>query len=131
MTALADGASVLPNGIAWSDLAYISERVLVIALVISVLGMLLLRRLAARSIGLMVTIVVAVSVVTMLAGISVITIRMLGPAERNDVLDLMAIAGLAGLAVALFVGRRLTKASQALSSAVQGVGDNGVYVPRS
>ena len=64
MTALADGASVLPNGIAWSDLAYISERVLVIALVISVIGMLLLRRLAARSIGLMVTIVVAVSVVT-------------------------------------------------------------------
>ena len=64
MTALADGASVLPNGIAWSDLAYISERVLVIALVISVLGMLLLRRLAARSIGLMVTIVVAVSMVT-------------------------------------------------------------------
>ena len=128
MTALAAGASVLPNGIAWSDLAYISERVLVIALVISVLGMLLLRRLAARSIGLMVTIVVAVSVVTMLAGISVITIRMLGSAERNDVLDLMAIAGLAGLVVALFVGRRLTKAGQALSSAVQGVGDNGVYV---
>ena len=30
--------------------------------------------------------------------------------------------------VALFVGRRLTKASRALSSAVQGVGDSGVYV---
>ena len=40
----------------------------------------------------------------------------------------MAIAGLASLAVALFVGRRLTKASRALSSAVQGVGENGVYV---
>jgi len=128
VTALADGASLLPNGIAWSDLSYISERVLVIALVISLVSMLLLRRLAARSIGLMVTIVVAVSVLTSLAGISVITIRMLGAAERNDVLDLMAIAGLAGLVVALFVGRRLTKASRALSSAVQGVGDSGVYV---
>ncbi len=128
MTAVADGASLLPNGIQWSDLSYISERVLVIALVISVVSMLLLRRLAARSIGLMVTIVVAVSVLTSLAGISVITLRMLGAAERNNVLDLMAIAGLAGLVVALFVGRRLTKASRALSSAVQGVGDSGVYV---
>ncbi len=128
MTALADGAFALPAGIQWSDLLYISERVLVIALVISVISLLLLRRLAARSIGLMVTIVVAVSVLTSLAGISVITIRMLGAAERNDVLDLMAIAGLAGLVVALFVGRRLTKASRALSSAVQGVGDSGVYV---
>jgi len=128
VTAVADGASLLPNGIQWSDLSYISERVLVIALVISVVSMLLLRRLAARSIGLMVTIVVAVSVLTSLAGISVITLRMLGAAERNNVLDLMAIAGLAGLVVALFVGRRLTKASRALSSAVQGVGDSGVYV---
>ena len=128
MTAVADGASLLPNGIQWSDLSYISERVLVIALVTSLISLLLLRRLAARSIGLMVTIVVAVSVLTSLAGISVITIRMLGAAERNDVLDLMAIAGLAGLVVALFVGRRLTKASRALSSAVQGVGDSGVYV---
>jgi signal transduction histidine kinase len=128
VTALADGAFVLPGGIQWSDLLYISERVLVIALVISVISLLLLRRLAARSIGLMVTIVVAVSVLTSLAGISVITIRMLGAAERNDVLDLMAIAGLAGLVVAMFVGRRLTKASRALSSAVQTVGDSGVYV---
>ena len=128
MTPLADPVFVLPAGIGWPDLWYISERVLVIALVISVLSLLLLRRLAARSIGLMVTIVVAVSVLTSLAGISVITLRMLGAAERNDVLDLMAIAGLAGLVVALFVGRRLTKASRALSSAVQGVGDSGVYV---
>ena len=43
-------------------------------------------------------------------------------------LDLMAIAGLAGLAVALFVRRRLTKASRALSSAVQNVGESGVYM---
>jgi signal transduction histidine kinase len=128
VTALADGPFVLPAGIQWADLLYISERVLGIAFVTSVIGLLLLRRLAARSIGLMVTIVVAVSVLTSLAGISVITIRMLGAAERNDVLDLMAIAGLAGLVVALFVGRRLTKASRALSSAVQVVGDSGVYV---
>ena len=43
-------------------------------------------------------------------------------------LDLLAIAGLAGFAVAMFVGRPLTRASQALSSAGQGVGDSGVYI---
>jgi signal transduction histidine kinase len=54
---------------------------------------------------------------------------MLGtPADRDVMMDLMAIAGLAGLAVALFVGRRIIRASRALSSAVQGVGENGVYV---
>jgi signal transduction histidine kinase len=129
VTTLADAPFTFPAGIQWSDLAYITVRVLVIALVVSVLGMLLARRIAARSIGLMVTVVVAVSVITMLAGIGVIAYRMVGTAvERDDILDLMVIAGLAGGAVAYFVARRLTKASRALSSAVQGVGDNGVYV---
>jgi signal transduction histidine kinase len=49
-------------------------------------------------------------------------------AQRDEILDLMAIAGLAGLVVALFLGSRLTKASRAISSAVQGVNENGVYV---
>jgi len=132
VSALADAPLSLPAGIQWSDLAYISERVLVIALVVTVLGVLLVRRIAARSIGLMVTVVVAVSLVTMLGGIGVIAYRMVGTAaERDDILDLMAIAGLAGGVVAYFVGRRLTKASRALSSAVQGVGENGVYVAPS
>ena len=124
-----EGDLALPAGIQLSDLLYITERVLVIALVITVIGIVALRRLAARSIGLMITIVVAVSVVTSLAGVGVIAYRMLGTAsDRDAMMDLMAIAGLAGLAVALFVGRRLTQASQALSSSVHGVGENGVYL---
>ena len=67
--------------------------------------------------------------VTALAGVGVIAVRMLGTApSATTMLDLMAIAGLAGLVVALFVGRRITKASRALSAAVQGVGESGVYV---
>ncbi len=129
MTALAGGDLALPAGIQVSDLEYISVRVLAIAAVVTLIGVLALKRFAARSIGLMITIVVAATVITMLAGVGVIAYRMVGtPGERDDVLDLMAIAGLAGLAVALFVGRRLTTASRALSSAVQGVGENGVYV---
>ena len=129
MTALAGGDLALPAGIQWSDLEYISERVLGIALVITLIAILALKQFAARSVGLMVTIVVAASVVTSIAGVGVIAYRMVGTAaERDDMLDLMAIAGLAGLLVALFVGRRLIKASRALSSAVQGVGESGVYV---
>ncbi len=130
MNTLAEGGSVLPAGIQWSDLTWISERVLIIAVITSVIGMLVLKRVAGRSISLMVTVVVLVCTITSMAGVGVIAFRMVGTGpERNDVLDLMMIAGLAGLAVALVVGRRLTRASRALSSAVQGVTDTGVYVP--
>ena len=128
MTVLAGGSLALPAGIQWSDIFYISWRVLLVALVITAIGIVLLRRFAARSIGLMVTIVVAVSVVTSMGGVSIIAIRMLGTLERDEILDLMAIAGLAALVVALFVGHRLTRASRAISAAVQGVGDSGVYI---
>jgi signal transduction histidine kinase len=132
VTALAGGGLdpvALPAGIQWSDIAYISERVLILALVVTVLGILLLRQFAARSISLMLTVVVAVSVICSLSGVGVIAYRMIGTAEeRDDILDLMAIAGLAALIVALFVGRRLTKASRAISYAVQGIGEGGVYI---
>jgi signal transduction histidine kinase len=126
---LAEPLFSLPAGIAWSDLRFISVGVAIIAVVFTVIGILVLRRMAGRSIGLMVAIVVAVCTLTSMGGVAVIAIKMVGtPAERNEVLDLIAIAGLAGLVVALFVGRRLIKASRALSKAVQGVGENGVYI---
>ncbi|HMD25164.1 MAG TPA: HAMP domain-containing sensor histidine kinase [Streptosporangiaceae bacterium] len=129
MTASAGGIFTLPAGIQWSDIWYISERLLVIALIIALIGILLLKRLAARSIALMVVVVVAVSVLTSMSGIGVIAYRMLGTAaDRDVILDLMSIAGLAALVVALFVSRRLIKASRAISSAVQDTGDSGVYI---
>jgi len=129
VTASAGGIFTLPAGIQWSDIWYISERLLVIALIIALIGILLLKRLAARSIALMVVVVVAVSVLTSMSGIGVIAYRMLGTAaDRDVILDLMSIAGLAALVVALFVSRRLIKASRAISSAVQDTGDSGVYI---
>jgi signal transduction histidine kinase len=128
VTVLAGGDLSLPAGIQWPDIWFITSRVLVIALIIIVLGILLLRQFAGRSISLMVTVVVAVSVVTTLAGMGVIAYRMLSGVNQDVILDLMAIAGLAALVVALAVGRRLTKASRAISVAVQGVGESGVYI---
>jgi signal transduction histidine kinase len=130
VTALAGGDLTLPAGIQWSDLLYISSRVLVIAVVVTVTAILVLRLVAARSISLMITIVVAVSVICSLSAVGVIAYRMIGTAEqRDEILDLMSIAGLSALVVALFIGRRLVRASQAISHAVQGVGETGVYVP--
>lgn len=118
----------LPAGIATSDLGFVSFWTLVSALVISVVGVAVLRLLAARSVRVMVAAVVLVSVLTSMAGVSVIAYRMLSGVNQDVVLDLMAIAGLAGLIVALVVGRQLIRASRAISGAVQGVGDSGVYV---
>jgi signal transduction histidine kinase len=127
---LAESTSILPADIQWSDIAWISERVAVIAVIFAAIGILLLRRLAGRSIGFMMGVTVGVCTLTTMAAIVVIAYRMVGTApERDAMLDLAAIAGVAGLVVAVFVGRRLIRASRALSSAVQGVTDTGVYVP--
>jgi signal transduction histidine kinase len=116
-----------PAGIATSDIGFISLWTLVFALVISVIGVVSLRLMAARSVRVMVTGIVLVSVLTSMAGVGIIAYRMLSGVNQDVVLDLMAIAGLAGLIVALVVGRRLTRASRAISAAVQGLGHSGVY----
>jgi len=119
----------LPDGIQWSDLIWISERVAVVAVAVSLIGLLLLRRMARRSIGSMVALVVLVCSVTSMAGVGVIAWRMMATtSDRDAMLDLMAVGGLAGLAVAVVVGRQLMKATRALSTAVSDVGDSGIYV---
>jgi signal transduction histidine kinase len=129
---LAGGDMALPAGIQWSDVLYITERVLGLALIVTLIGIAVLRQCAARSIKLMLTVVVAVAVICSLLGVAVIAYRMIGTAEeRDEILDLMGIAGLAALVVALFLARRLTNASRAISYAVQGVGQTGVYIAPS
>jgi signal transduction histidine kinase len=116
-------------GIQLSDLVHISERVLLLSVIVTFLGIGLLRLLAGRSVGLMLTLVVAISVICSLLGVGVIAWLMMGTSTDRDVMvDLMAIAGLAGFAVAMFVGRRIIKASRALSVAVENVADTGVYI---
>ena len=62
----------LPAGIEWADLIWIAERVAIIAAAFAIIGILLLRRLAGRSIGVMVAITVLVCSLTSMAGIGVI-----------------------------------------------------------
>jgi signal transduction histidine kinase len=116
-------------GIQLSDLVHISERVLLLSVVVTFLGIGLLRLLAGKSVGLMLTLVVAISVICSLLGVGVIAWLMMGTdTDRDVMMDLMAIAGLSGFVVAMFVGRRIIKASRALSVAVENVADTGVYI---
>ena len=92
MTALAGGDLALPADIQWSDIAYISERVLVVAVIVTVIGLLVLRHFAARSIGLMLTVVVAVSVICSLSGVGVIAYRMLAVIDRDVMFELISSA---------------------------------------
>lgn len=122
-------AGPLP-GVQWSDLVNVIVPTAMIALAATVIGILTLRFLPGRSIAAMLTVISGVTVATALGGVSVIAIKMLGtPADRQVMLELMIIAGIAGFAVALLVGRRLTKASRMLLTSVQKVGDSGLYIP--
>ncbi len=67
--------------------------------------------------------------VTALAAVGVISFRMLDVGDRDVMLELMGIAGLAGLAVALVIGRSVTRATRRLLGAVREVGDSGIYTP--
>ena len=116
------------NGIAGSDVEFILLATLVAGLAITLLAVFLLRVLAARSIVVTLMVIVLVSVFTALAGVGLIDYRMLTGTDKKVVLELMAIAGLAGLIVPFIVGRRLVNASRSLSDAVDAVGESGVYI---
>src|SRR5580698_2975856 len=122
------GGTLAVAGIRVADLEFISLRTLGAMVVVTALGTLVVRRLAGRSVGLLVMIVVIVSVICSMAGIGIIAIRMLSGVNQDVVLDLMAIAGLSAFIVALLVGRQISRASRALSAAVRGAGDTGEYV---
>ncbi|HXP53837.1 MAG TPA: HAMP domain-containing sensor histidine kinase [Streptosporangiaceae bacterium] len=122
-------AGPLP-GVAWTDLRNVSITTGVIAIVAVAIGVWALHALARRSIGMLLVLISAVTVATSIAGVGGITWLMLGDTEyRTIIMELLIIAGIAGFAVALIVGRRLTKVTRALLEAVHKTGDNGLYIP--
>jgi signal transduction histidine kinase len=122
-----DLADVLP-GVASTDVLHASLWAAGIAVVVAVIGVILLKVVAGRSIGAMLTLVAFVTVGTSLAGAAATVVLMLGPVG-DPVLELLALAGLAGLAVALFFSRRITKVTKKLAGAVREVGESGIYTP--
>jgi signal transduction histidine kinase len=101
----------------------------VIAVVAVAIGLFVLRRLSRRPIGLQLTLISGVSVVTALAGVGGCTWLMLGgTGYRSAMMEMLGIASLAGFVVALVVGRRLTRASESLLESVRRTGDSGLYI---
>jgi signal transduction histidine kinase len=117
------------SGVQSSDLIFVAGWVGGIAVVITAIGVAILKLMAGRSIGLMLSMVAFVTVATSLGGVVVITVRMIGAQPGKPVFELLFLAGLAGLAVALIIGRTVTNASKTLLNAVQEVGESGIYTP--
>ena len=123
-------ADVMPY-VASQDLVKVTEWVAGTAMLTTALGVVGQRLLARRSIGTQVSLVALVTVVTLLAAVGTISFLMLSIGDRDIMLELMGIAGLAGLAVALVISRSVSRAAKKLLGAVREVGDSGVYRPPS
>ena len=113
-----------------AELWTVSYTVAGIAALAAAAGMIVLRLLAARSVATSLTVVAAVTVAATLAAIVVISLEMfISRKDLDVVLAVVAIAGIAGFAVALLLGRRVSAASRLLLGAVQEVGRGGGYCP--
>ncbi|MEV0975159.1 sensor histidine kinase [Microtetraspora glauca] len=97
---------------------------------IAALGLVLLRVLRRRSIGVMLAVVAAVTVAATLAGVVAITLAMvIDGRPKNIVLTVVVIGGLVGLAVALINARRVVLASRRLVGALEEVPPSGRFTP--
>ena len=113
-----------------AELWTVSYTVAGIAALAAAAGIIVLRLLAARSVATSLTVVAAVTVAATLAAIVVISLEMfISRKDLDVVLAVVAIAGIAGFAVALLLGRRLSAASRLLLGAVREVGTGGGYRP--
>jgi signal transduction histidine kinase len=111
-----------------ADLWTVSYTVAGIAALAAVAGLVALRLLAARSVATSLTVVAAVTVAATLAGVVVISMEMfISRKDLDVVLAVVAIAGIAGFALALLLGRRVSAASRLMLGAVQEVGRGGAY----
>ena len=121
-------ADIMP-GVAPRDLLHVFEWVVGAAMLTTACGVLGLKLLGRRSIGLQVALVALVTLMTALASVGAISYLMFNVGDRKVMIELMGIAALAGLLVALVIGQTITHACRRLLGAVREVGDSGIYTP--
>jgi signal transduction histidine kinase len=110
------------------DLWTVCYTVAAIAAVVTVAGLVAVRLLAARSVATIMTVIAAVTVLVTSAGVLWIAEKMfISRPDLDIVMAVVIIGGIAGFAVALVVGRRVSRSSRLLLGAVQEVGRNGSY----
>jgi len=115
--------------VAANDLVHVTEWIVGAAMLTTAIGVVVQRLLARRSIGVQVALVAVVPVLTALAAVGVISYAMLDVGDRDVMLELMGLGGLAAFAVAFVVGMSVTRATRRLLGAVREVGDSGIYTP--
>ncbi|MGH3344539.1 MAG: sensor histidine kinase [Carbonactinosporaceae bacterium] len=107
-----------------ADLAVVAAIVGVAAAAVAGGGWLALRLLSGRSIVVLLAVVAIVTVLATLAGVLGAALAMfISPHDRSVLVPLVAIAGAAGLVVAVLVGRGVVRASRLLRGVAQGIGD--------
>jgi signal transduction histidine kinase len=122
-------ADVMP-GVSPSDLVHVTGAAAGIAVVTTVVGVVVLKALSRQSMGKQLMMIVIVTLVTSLASCGVIAIWMIDDVtDREIILELLSVAGLAGIVVAIFLARAFTRASKTLLGAVEDVGASGAYNP--
>jgi signal transduction histidine kinase len=122
-------AGPLP-GVATSDLVHLSMAAAAIALVAIIAGIGMLKALAGRKIGVLLTVIVGTTVVASLSVCAAVAILMIGDAtDREVILELLPLPGISGLVVAAFLRHSFTRASKRLLASVAEVGDSGIYTP--
>ncbi|MBO0706065.1 MAG: two-component sensor histidine kinase, partial [Candidatus Dormibacteraeota bacterium] len=120
---------VMP-GVGAADLLRLTGAAAVIAVITTLAGVGCLRLLVSRPLRVQLLLVVFVTLVTSLASCGTFAGLMVGnPADREIVIELLPLAALAGIVVAVFVARTFSRASSTLLGAVEQVGTSGVYLP--
>lgn len=91
------------------DMLLLLAIVVVCALAVAVPGALVLRRLRGRSVTVMVSALMVITVLSLLAGIVGASVEMfLNAHDLNVVLILVGVSGTVGLTIAVWLGRRMT-----------------------
>ncbi|WP_440069632.1 sensor histidine kinase [Streptosporangium sp. OZ121] len=101
-----------------------------LGLLIALAGLGTMRLLRERSIGVMLAVVVVVTVMATVGGMTALTLKMIiEGALRDIVLSVVAVSGLVGLGVATVLSRRVVAASRRLVDAVHAVPASGEFTP--
>ncbi len=101
-----------------------------LGLLIALAGLGTMRLLRERSIGVMLAVVVVVTVMATVGGMTALTLKMIIEGTLRDiVLSVVAVSGLVGLGVATVLSRRVVAASRRLVDAVHAVPASAEFTP--
>ncbi|MFF3437902.1 sensor histidine kinase [Streptosporangium sp. NPDC002721] len=101
-----------------------------LGLLVALAGLGAMRLLRERSIGVMLAVVVVVTVVATVGGMTALTLKMIIEGTSRDiVLSVVVVGGLVGLGVATVLSRRVVAASRRLVDAVHAVPASGEFAP--